>query len=364
MSRVRKILAIITILLFVLLCSMLINNPVFAVDIVKSIDNTRIELTVTGLLIVILFWAGVEVNNRAIQNYETGDKSYLELPGSGLLFLRSEENPLFSFWQGISTELFGAVITTLLLGMVVLVFQQYQGIQSDKEDIILQMRSPNNGFALNAVNTLRGQNWHMDGTLNWRDLSEANLKDAPLQFSSLVGVDFSDSDLSNTDFQGANLTNANFDGSILSGAIFVDATLSGASFANTQFDELTKLPDGSNWNESLDLLQYVDLSYTGHITKTPIEDTPTKTPVLTLTIETPTLESLCLGTIPGAGGMLNQVRIVPNPSSPSRTPIQRGSTVVILDTVEDFGITWYQIEYGNETGWISGEYVDVQSECR
>lgn len=106
------------------------------------------------------------------------------------------------------------------------------------------------------------------------------------------------------------------------------------------------------------------LTYTPTLTQTPSHtpvpsDTPAIPPTATLT-PTP---SQCTGKIPGAGGMINQVKVLPNPSSPARAPVQRGAVVVILDMVNDFGTTWYQIQYGDNSGWISEDYVDVPMNC-
>ena len=111
------------------------------------------------------------------------------------------------------------------------------------------------------------------------------------------------------------------------------------------------------------------------LTKT-LTNTPTYTPSPTLTpshtpmasptpvaSHTPTPPEECVGTIPGAGGLLNQVKALPNPSAPPRTPVQRGSTVVILQQIEDFGSVWYQIRYENNEGWINEDYIDVPSNC-
>ena len=90
---------------------------------------------------------------------------------------------------------------------------------------------------------------------------------------------------------------------------------------------------------------------------------PTHTPTITPSPIATNTPSQCLGTIPGAGGMINQVKLLPNPSSPARPPVARGATVEVVDEVSDFGTTWYQIEYNDTSGWISQEYIDVPSNC-
>lgn len=105
-------------------------------------------------------------------------------------------------------------------------------------------------------------------------------------------------------------------------------------------------------------------TYTPSPTLTPSHTPePSNTPAIPPTATATQTPSQCTGKIPGAGGMINQVKVLPNPSSPARAPVQRGAVVVILDMVSDFGTTWYQIQYADNSGWISEDYVDVPMNC-
>lgn len=90
--------------------------------------------------------------------------------------------------------------------------------------------------------------------------------------------------------------------------------------------------------------------------------TPTNTPRAT---STPAQSYPCDGQIPGVSGLLNQVHVQPSETSPSRSPVQRGSTVTILREASDFGETWYEIEYngGDDRGWIPDEFVQPLANC-
>ena len=91
--------------------------------------------------------------------------------------------------------------------------------------------------------------------------------------------------------------------------------------------------------------------------------TPTNTPRAT---STSAQAYPCDGSIPGVpGAMLNQVHVQPSESSPSRPPVQRGSTVTILREASDFGETWYEIRYndGDDRGWIPNDFVERATNC-
>lgn len=64
-----------------------------------------------------------------------------------------------------------------------------------------------------------------------------------------------------------------------------------------------------------------------------------------------------------SGALLNQVKVLPSDTSPARPPVQQGSTVTIIASQRNEGRRWYQIEYGDNSGWIPDDYVDVSSQC-
>ncbi len=74
----------------------------------------------------------------------------------------------------------------------------------------------------------------------------------------------------------------------------------------------------------------------------------------------------CDGTIvvsTGSGVFLNQVYTIPQNNSPNRSPVAQGSTVTVLGTQLSEGVSWYQIQYDNNEGWIQSEYVTLSSGC-
>jgi hypothetical protein len=70
-----------------------------------------------------------------------------------------------NFWQGIGTEVFGAAITALLLTVAIGVFEVASERSQLQEQLIRDMGSSDNGFALQAVDRLREEGWLTDGTL-------------------------------------------------------------------------------------------------------------------------------------------------------------------------------------------------------
>ncbi|MEM9952699.1 MAG: hypothetical protein AAF846_13920 [Chloroflexota bacterium] len=105
-----------------------------------------------------------------------------------------------------------------------------------------------------------------------------------------------------------------------------------------------------------------------------ITGTPQSTPTHEATnITQPTVSSTltdiavtypCDAQISGVGSSLNRVYTNPSTGQPNRPPVQRGSDVRVLDAERDFGINWYQIQYGdNNSGWIDGQYLELSSNC-
>jgi hypothetical protein len=118
------------------------------------------------------------------------------------------------FYHGIKSELVGLGITVLILGNA----DQYIRTQMEKRRLILQMGSPNNEIAIEAVRQLRSRGWLTDGTT----------RGAYLKNAKLSGADLEGADLSRVKFRGADLSGANLMGADLSGASLLFANLSEA----------------------------------------------------------------------------------------------------------------------------------------
>lgn len=95
------------------------------------------------------------------------------------------------------------------------------------------------------------------------------------------------------------------------------------------------------------------------LTATPIVEIPTTIPTTTMmSIATATIiinetGFPCNGEIVFTTGALsNIVRALPSNTAPSRPPVQQGSMVIITQSQITLGDLWYEIEYGENTGWI------------
>lgn len=174
------------------------------------------------------------------------------------------QNESFSQWsvnwlQNLSTEMFGAFLAFWLLQIIL-------GKRREKERLIRQMRSRDNGLALQAVGELGANGWLGDGSLKNADLWNANLKsvniwDVNLKGADLHGANFQDARMERGNLTGANLWKANLQGITmfdvtLEGADLFAANLEGAVLYNVEFDERTRLPDGSKWSPDADLTQF------------------------------------------------------------------------------------------------------------
>lgn len=212
--------------------------------------------------------------------------------------------PLANFLANVSPELFGIGVTILVIDAA----NERRAAGERKQELALQMGSPDSGFAIEAVRILRHQNWLTDGTLRGvalthaslagADLYQADLQHAVLHFTSLTGAnlrranlagaeligtdlrhaDLPEANLSHTLLkdarcQGTNLWKANLQGAAarqtdfsgatlentnLKGAKLTAANLAGASLLYATFDEQTILPDGVAWQPDTDLRRFTD----------------------------------------------------------------------------------------------------------
>jgi uncharacterized protein YjbI with pentapeptide repeats len=169
--------------------------------------------------------------------------------------------------------------------------------QERKAELIRQMGSPFNNFALEAVRLLGQKGWLTDGSLQSADLFEANLQGAILRNANLQRVDLSTANLSTcdltladlsqaeirlanlreaqlneTNLEGINLAGTDLTGAYLEHANLQGANLEGVSFWNARmfkanlkaarniefavFSKDTWLPDGTLWCLGRDLRQF------------------------------------------------------------------------------------------------------------
>ena len=214
-----------------------------------------------------------------------------------------------NFWQGMSTEFFGAVVTTVFLGVMLLVAQQYQFIRNHKLELILQMGSPDNATAIEATRQLHSYGWLRDGTLFNRsfhaanlqsanlfgvdltysylediNLSGADLRYAILSHSTMWDANLADADLSNANLKDADLSRADLANAIVRYADLTNVNLTGANLTNailgeTHFNEGVLLPDAkllrdengnffhlpeSFWTPETNMRRYTDSEYSNY----------------------------------------------------------------------------------------------------
>lgn len=163
--------------------------------------------------------------------------------------------------QNFSTEMFGAFLTFVLLEMLV------RGRQ-EKERLIRQMHSKDNGLALQAVGELGAHGWLGDGSLVGARLVTANLRgmrmwDADLKETDLHGANLAQTRLERVNFSRANLWSVDLGGARLyhcnlEGADLMYANLTESTFKQVEMDQDTRLPDGSYWSPETDLERFTD----------------------------------------------------------------------------------------------------------
>jgi hypothetical protein len=272
------------------------------IDLDHAINDITLQGNVTGILLIILLIISIAfgwISHRLIHNKKEQNKLPVRPPMRRGLRARirhpqpkiiQQSSPWWSdFLQNISTEFFGAVVTTLLLGLGVLIFDQYQEIQNQKDNLILQMNSPDRVLAIEAVRILASEGWLFDGTLNNKNFADvnlegtrflaqanlkgANLNNANLRASNLRGANLEDTSLVEANLEGSrlievNLRRANLTASNLTRVDLTDADLSGADLtvANLQdvildnviWDNSSILPDGTTWTPDRDLSKFTN----------------------------------------------------------------------------------------------------------
>jgi len=127
---------------------------------------------------------------------------------------------VIAFDTNATTELASLAITILVVDAL----YEHRETEREKKRLILQMGSPDNAFAREAVRALRAQKWLYDGSLKTATLWRANLKGAHLEYANLQ-----EADLLSANLQEADLTNANLQEADLVDANLQEATLVGAN---------------------------------------------------------------------------------------------------------------------------------------
>lgn len=219
-----------------------------------------------------------------------------------------------NLYSDIRSEIVSVALAVLLIEWL----SQRRITRMEKSALILQLGSPDNVLAREAVRLLHIRGWLSDGTLRelflvrgslsqanlWRadlrdaelmygDFQGANLHKANLARAKLWEANFADAELMETNLSGANLHHANlqraklWDADLrqasldyadlrganlrhadlqdalliharLHGVEFLGANLAGVRLVNAEFDETTILPDGTKWTTQTDLKRFTD----------------------------------------------------------------------------------------------------------
>jgi hypothetical protein len=169
------------------------------------------------------------------------------------------------FYANVGTELASIAITILIIDRL----NERRVDQHRKEQLVLQMGSPDNSFAIEAVRMLNAQGWLEGNALKKAHLSRANLiganlqkvnlQDARLPLANLSKVKLNNANLSRAYMQGANLEHSNLCAANLKGVNLNDANLRDARIDyQTLFDENTILPDCTYWSPGADISRFTD----------------------------------------------------------------------------------------------------------
>lgn len=205
---------------------------------------------------------------------------------------------LFADHDGYGMNLWTEVLSIGVTVAVIDRLNRRRTMQERKTELIQQLGSESNDFALEAVRLLQQMDILTDGSLKDAELGHANLSGAHLvkanlsganlrlanlsgaylEFADLSGADLyaanlSGADLKIADLSGADLRQANLSGATLfstnlsgadltmtklSGANLYNANLSGAILEHTTFDENTILPRWSKWTPDTDMDRFTN----------------------------------------------------------------------------------------------------------
>ena len=171
-------------------------------------------------------------------------------------------------YANLGTELASIALTVLIIDRL----HDRHTEETEREKLILQMGSPDNAFAIEALRMLAAHDWLKHGALKGAHLTHANLEganlhqaileDARLGLTTLRRAKLTEAKLQSATLQCANLEEADLRGADLSGANLNDADLSGAKLdANTVFSPETILPDLTYWTPSTDMKRFTDAKH-------------------------------------------------------------------------------------------------------
>lgn len=141
-------------------------------------------------------------------------------------------------YSNLGIELVSISLTVLVIDGL----NQRRHDRERKEELILQMGSPDKAFAVEAVRIIEQKGWLSDGSLEKAYLRGTNLSDANLSSADLHGAVLVESNLEcvilmEADLHGAGLVDANLAGAVLSNVNLQDARLGKANLEDADLFE-------------------------------------------------------------------------------------------------------------------------------
>ena len=155
-------------------------------------------------------------------------------------------------WSNGGTELASIALTVLVIEGL----NRRRATTERKKALILQMGSPDNGFAVEATRILRAEEWLKDGTLVGANLWKANLARADLGWAILWYTNLEGADLRKANLEGADLHDANLEGAELQGATFDENTV----LPDSDYDSDTE-EHSSTWTPETDMTRFTDTNH-------------------------------------------------------------------------------------------------------
>lgn len=168
-------------------------------------------------------------------------------------------NDLNDLLQSLVPEALGITFTVLLIDRLYAIRDIERQERELKARLISELSLNTNVFAKKAASLLWRKGWLQDGSLRNADLEAAHLETAYLVDADFSGSDchyanFANANMRRANLSLANLRSVNFKGTDLKEACLEHATI----FPDTEFDEKTILPDGTNWNIHTDMSRFTD----------------------------------------------------------------------------------------------------------
>lgn len=141
------------------------------------------------------------------------------------------------WWLGISTEMAGALVTTVGLSILFFLIQERETqkiqFQQQVDNLAIQMASSDNSVASEAVRQLDSLGSLQTG-LEGRSFADADLTDVSLTNANLRRSIFTNAILRSVQFDNAMLSGAVFTMADITGANFTDATLTNVDLSETE----------------------------------------------------------------------------------------------------------------------------------